>query len=610
VPAPVVAHRRNRERLAWIVAALAVLLAFAGAGVGFLHFRERPPEVQPIRFTLPPPEKTTFGDAMALSPDGTRLALIVKSEGKQSLWIRRLDSITAQPLAGSDGADYPFWSPDGRFIAFFADRKLMKIEASGGPATTLCDAPNGRRGAWNREGVIIFPPLAGGSDTGGVLHRVSAEGGPSTPITALDQSRKEDAHRHPQFLPDGRHFLYYAQSLSKRENDSIYVDSLDSKPGSNNRKSLLKSNWMPAYVPAIGGRGGYLLFIREGTLLAQRFNPDRLELSGEPVPVAERVTDPDPSGFAFYSVSMNGVLAHWTTGSVGTQLVWFDRTGKQLGTVGEAGSYLTGPTFSPDQRRLVIERRNKAAGNSDLWLFDLSRKTASRFTFDPGMSRGGIWSPDGSRIVFNSNREGAFNLYEKAASGIGGEEQILKANSNAFPYDWSRDGRFIVYGELDPKTKGDIWVLPLEGDRKPFPFAQTAFDEGAAALSPDGRWLAYTSDESGKSEVYVRTFTGKPETAARGGKWLVSTNGGLLPIWRRDGRELYYIGDDLKIMAVDVKSGPIFEAGTGLALFQALANNGLDVTADGQRFLLNAQIAGQRSETVNVVLNWQAALKR
>jgi len=613
VPTHVAQHGKNRE-LAWALAA--VVFFVAAAALALVHFRERSRQVQAVRFTVSPPEKSSFDAAMALSPDGTRLALVVMSDGKQSLWIRRLDSVTAQPLAGTNGADYPFWSPDGKFVAFFANRKLMKIEVAGGPATSLCDALDGRTGAWNQDGVIIFP--GGGPSGGGMpLHRVSAEGGTSTPVTTLDLSRKEDTHRYPQFLPDGRHFLYWAQSLAKLDNASIYVDSLDSKPGSSHRKRLFNSNWKPAYVPATNGNGGYLLFIREGTLMAQHFDPDRLELSGEALRVAERVTDPDPNSLASYSVSGNGVLAHWTTSSATSQLAWFDHTGNLLGMVGEPGRYINSPSLSPDQKRLIVERLGKDSENSDLWLFDLSRKTGSRFTFDPGVHRQPIWSPDGTRVVFASNREGVFKLYAKAANGIGGEQPILKANSDAFPWDWSRDGRFIVYGEVDPKTRADIWVLPLEDGRKPFPFLRTEFNELPAAFSPNGRWLAYASDETGKAEVYVRTFTGQAETEATGGKWLVSTNGGDMPRWRGDGRELYYVAADGKIMELDVKSSATFEAGSPRPILQtsdaSILNTSMTlfhVTADGQRFIVNNQVGGQRSEFVNVVLNWQAELKR
>ncbi|MBI3666286.1 MAG: serine/threonine-protein kinase [Acidobacteria bacterium] len=601
--------------LSYLVA-IAVLLATTLA-LAFIHFREAPIEQAAMRFTVSPPEKATFADPFAISPDGRRLALVVNAPGgNQSIWIRRLDSLDAQPLPGTEGANHPFWSPDSRFIGFFAQGKLKKIEASSGPALTLCDASAGLRGTWSRDGVIVFP------DATGVLHRVSAEGGASTPITTLDQSRQEDGHVWPHFLPDGRHFLYYAASAANRQNEHIYAGSLDSK----DRRRLVASNWMPAYAPAGDGRGGYLLFVREGTLMAQRFNPDRLELSGEPFPVVERVTDPDPNSTAFYSVSANGVLAHWTSGATNAQLVWFDRGGKRLGTVGAPGDAI--PSLSPDQKRVAVQRGPSA--NTDIWLLDLARSTASRFTFDPAVDEAPIWSPDGSRIVFDSNRDSnVANLYQKASSGVGNEELLLKSGESKYPCDWSSDGRFIVYTSFNAKTGYDLWVLPMEGDRKPFPFLQTQFFEGDGRFSPDGQWMAYLSNESGRMEVYVQPFNPRPGGPAEGapsgpgGKWQVSTAGGWWPSWRRDGKELFYIAPpfsaDGKLMAVDVKavatkSRAAFEAGVPKALFDTRIPNipipPYAAAPDGRRFLVNTTAGEEKARSLTVAINWQAGLKR
>ncbi|MBI3666259.1 MAG: PD40 domain-containing protein [Acidobacteria bacterium] len=595
------------SRLPWALFALTALAALALAVV---HFRESPPEARPIRFSVSPPDKATLGESLAISPDGMRLALIVSTPGSgPSLWIRRLDSLTAQPLPGTEGADQPFWSPDSRFIAFFAQGKLKKIDASGGPAQTLCDAPGfASHGAWSREGVIVFSPTRPGP-----LYRVSAEGGPATPVTAIDQSRQEDFHAYPQFLPDGRRFLYLAFFVERLKNNGIYVGSLDSK----DRKFLVASHWMAAYAPGLNGQKGYVLFVREGTLLAQWFDPDRLQLSGEPLPLAEKVTNPSPTSTAFFSVSANGVLAFRPSAALfNTQLVWFDRGGKPLGTVGPPSQNFA-LALSPDGKRVAVQRNDPQTGNGDIWLLELARGGVSRFTFDPANDGGPVWSPGGGRmIVFASNRDGNWNLYEKPSSGLGNEEPLWKSSDNKWPTDWSWDGRFIAYDSVGgSKTRGDVWILPgpggAPGERKPFPFLQTEFDELGAHFSPDGRWIAYASNEIGRSEVYVQPFTGAPSGASRSGaKWQVSTNGGADPRWRGDGKELFYTENN-KIMAVEVKAGSTFEAGFPKMLFELPNNSAWDITADGQRFLVIVPVEQASTPSpITVVVNWPARLKR
>jgi Tol biopolymer transport system component len=345
--------------------------------------------------------------------------------------------------------------------------------------------------------------------------------------------------------------------------------------------------------------------------MAQPFDPQKLELAGEPVPIADQGGEPESgAGIRPFSISENGVLAYpsnWTF-SENRQMVWYDRAGKRLGTVGEPVGYGR-PRISPNQKQLAVDRAGRGTLFEAVWLFDQTRNTKSRFTFHPGINGFPIWSPDGSRIVFTSNWEGSFNLYQKAVSGTGSEELLLKPSSNAWARDWSRDGQFIVYEENGP-TKSTIWVLPLEGDRKPFLFEQTDSSESGGAFSPDGRWLAYMSNESGKSEVYVQTFTGKRGAAASGRKWLISTSGGTLPRWRGDGKELFYRAPDGKVMAVDIGSGASLEAGAPKELFDA-QGMGYDVTADGQRFIVTTPVEGaQVRSSITVVLNWQAALKK
>ncbi|PYT19609.1 MAG: hypothetical protein DMG57_44750 [Acidobacteria bacterium] len=607
--APVPSRSNNRERLMLAIAAVAVAMAVV---VAYLYFREKPSETRAVRFSVFPPEKSAFGDSLAISPDGTQLALIVSTPGKEpSLWVRRLDSLTAHPLAGTDGAYDPFWSPDSQVISFFAQGKLKKIEAVGGPAQTLCDARDGSRGSWNRDGVILF----GLND---VLYRVPADGGPATTATMLNHANHEITHAWPYFLPDGRHYLYLAIAQAF-QNNGVYVGSLDSKES----KRLVDSNWMPAYAQALDGLG-YLLFIREGTLMAQRFDAAHLQLAGKPVPVAEGVSDPTGRD-AIVSVSANGTLAYRPLGAVKTQLTWFDRAGKQLGTVGLPVQDAR-PALSPDGRRLALSRVGPQSGSSqaetwpnlggDIWVLDLARGGASRLTFNTAADWP-VWSPDGSRIAFASYRDGNMNLYQKAANGTGNEELLLKSDEDKAPTDWSRDGRFLIYASLNPKTEFDVWVLPMDGDRKPFPFLQTQFGEGGARLSPEGQWMAYQSSESGRWEVYVRPFGGVSAAGNKtpSGKWPISTGGGVFTRWRGDGKELFYLTDE-RIMAVEVRSGtsngrPTFDAGIPKPLFnvKSYGNFPFTVTADGQRFLVNTQVSEEKSPSITVILNWAAGLK-
>ncbi|MFN2480058.1 MAG: protein kinase, partial [Pyrinomonadaceae bacterium] len=535
---------KNRERVAWAVAGILLLGLLAALPFAIAHLRRAPVEERVLRLSLLPPENASMSrivPAMALSPDGRRLAFIATFEGRELLWVRSLDSHSAQALPGTEGASGaspPFWSPDGRFIGFFGGGKLKKIEASGGPPQSLCDTAASRGGTWNRDGVIIF------GDTSGPLYRVSASGGEPTPVMPLDQSRLESSHRWPQFLPDGRHFLYFVRS-GQIESRGVYVGSLDSKE----TKRLIPTALNATYAPP-----GLLLFMREETLMAQKFDAEKLELAGEPFPVAEHVAYNIGLGRGAFSVSENGVLAFRSGSGDRDRLLWFDRGGKQIGTLGAPGIYFT-LWLSPDERQAAVESTDPRMGTPDIWLFDLARGIPSRFTTDPAGDTSPLWSPDGSRVVFSSSREGVRHLYQKIASGGGQEELLFKSSEEKVPDDWSSDGQLILYQTLNPKTKWDLWVLPMSGDRQPAPFLRTEFNEVQAQFSRDGKWVAYTSDVSGAPEVYVQTFP------ASGGRWRVSTGGGSQPRWRRDGRELFYIAPDRKLMAVSIKPGAAFEAG-------------------------------------------------
>ena len=579
---------RITKHLPWIVAGVLFIALLAALPFVISSLRRAPVDTPVTRVSVLPPEKSTVG-TLTVSPDGRRLAFIATdATGKRLLWVRPLDSLAAQPLAGTDDASYPFWSPDSRFIGFFAGAKLKKIEVTGGSPSTLCNALNGRGGAWNRDDVIVFAP-----DFGSGLSRVSAAGGEPSPVTTLDSSRQESTHRFPQFLPDGRHFLYFARSIQP-ENSGIYVSSLDQPQA----KRIISTDTNVAYAPP-----GYLLFPREGTLMAQAFDAASLALTGAPFRVAEQVGYLRLNSEAYFSVSETGVLVYQSGDAGKTQLVWFDRSGKQLGAPGPPGEY-SFPALSPDEKRVAIDRDDPQTGTFDIWLLDLARGIPSRFTFYPGIDVYPVWSPDGSRIVFGSNRDGAWSLYQKSSSGAGSEEAMLKSGERKCPSDWSLDGRFILYTQTSPDTLWDLWVIPLFGDRQPIPFLQTKFNEVNGVFSPDGKWIAYESDDSGSSQVWVQSFPA-------GSKWQVSSEGGSLPRFRRDGKELFYLAANGKLMAVEVKANPSgLEFSAPKPLFDTHSQNRYAVTADGQRFLINKPVEESASAPITVILNWTAEAKR
>jgi Tol biopolymer transport system component len=442
--------------------------------------------------------------------------------------------------------------------------------------------------------VILFS-----RDNGSGLFRVSAAGGAITPVITVDASHSQIRYFWPRFLPDGKHFLYLAWGSTA---EGIYIGSLDSKES----KLLVQSVASAMYAPP-----GYLLFLRAGgALMAQPFDIEKLQLSGEPSQVAEEVGYNPSTGRAFFSVSNNGVLVYRSNILRNSQLTWFDRSGKQLGTVGTPGLMLT-PSLSPDEKQVAILRGDLTSA-SDIWLVDLSRESSSRFTFDPAMDTHPVWSPDGSRIVFSSGRAGPDDLYWKPSNGAGTEELLFKSVNRKVPSDWSSDGRFVLYSETTTNNSSDIWALPLFGDKQPIPIVQSSFGEGQAKFSPDGRWIVYVSNESGTPQVYVQNF---PDA---GRKLMVSINGGFEPRWRRDGKELFYLGTDNKVMVVQVKTnGNDFEAGTPSPLFQAnltlfvpVGGSAGEVTHDGQRFLINVLVEETSSSPAVVVQNWTASLKK
>jgi Tol biopolymer transport system component len=535
------------------------------------------------------------------------LAITAAVNGKQQLWLRSLDALQAQPMPTTEDALLPFWSPDSRYIGFFAQGKLKKIAASGGPSQSLCEAGFAGGGTWNGHDVILFSTAPG---VNGSIKRIPAAGGDPADVT------KTSAASYPLFLPGGRRFLYTLTSASP-ELRGIYLSSLD---GGENRRILPDvSNTM--FAPsAPGSHSGHLLFIRENTLMAQPFDPTSGQLSGSVFPVAEGITaSPALGNLMPVTVSENGVLLY--AGSLefeSLQMVWYDRTGKLLGPVGAPGTVFT-PAISPDAKTIAYGRvAGGVAAVADIWLRDLSRGIETRFTADFSGNYAPIWSPGGDTIVWVSSQRASLNLYKKAANGSGKDEALLTPIPVAFPItsyrapsQWSRDGRFIVYSEAASNGKPDLWVLPVgSGDRKPFAFLKTEFEELHGQLSPDSRWMAYTSDDTGRREVYVRPFP------SGDGVWLISSNGGDQPRWRGDGNELFYVAADSKMMAASVRavpgSKPSLELATPMALFDShiLKSPGTrgvfqyDVTADGKQFLVVTNNLAPRTPPLTVVVNW------
>ena len=605
VPAPVVTRRKNRERVAWSLFALAALAA-AALAAGYLRRAPRP--VRAVRSSILLPEKR-FLDFVAISPEGGHLAFVAGVPGgRRQLWVRSLDGLAAQPLAGTENADFPFWSPDGRFIAFFDDGKLKKIEASGGPVVVLSNvALNGLGGTWSREGVILF------SQPSTAISRISETGGVPTPVTRLDAARHETTHRYPWFLPDGRHFLYMAANLSGAPDDPanlIRVGTIDSKED----QAVIPAYSNTIYAPSsVDASEGHLLFQRDGTLFAQRFDPKRLGAAGELIPIAQNV-----AGYslfwrlATFCAAENGTVAYGISTDTPSTLSWFDSNGRKLGTVGEPAFFVSGTSrgtgrlrISPDGRRLAATVFDPATQTSDVWLYDLVRGIRTRFTTGPSNSDQPVWSPDGRSIVFESDRKHQGDLYRKPPGG-GSEEPLLEGAGMRVPDDWSPDGRFVALELREPKGERRVSLSILSvADGKLTTFFRRGVNNGDARFSPDGRWLAYTSEESGRNEIYVAAFPGP------GDRWQVSTDGGIQPRWRRDGKELFYLSSDLRLMSVETRSsGGTVEPGVPRVLFEPHPlPTFYDVAPNGERFLIMSS-GVEQSPPITLLQNWTAAIKK
>jgi serine/threonine protein kinase len=579
---------RNRERMIWI--AVCALLFLTASAFAFARFAQSTPTSATVRLALATPENATLPSRVTISPDGTRVVFIAtNASGKSFLWLRPLNSTEAKQLDGTEGAFSPFWSPDSRFIGFFADNKLLKIEASGGQSQTLCDAPENRGGAWGPDGTILLAGLEG-------LYRVSAQGGTRTLVTEV--APKEEAHRWPYFLPDGRHFIFLGDA-ERKEDHSIRVGSLDSKE----TKILFSGISRVAYAAP-----GYLLYVHQQALVAQLFDASALKITGDPQALVENIVDVGMNHEFDFSVSDTGVLAY-QTGDPNSQLTWFDRDGKKLGTVGEPRNYGM-IVLSPDSQRIATSLLDADGRIADIWLVDLKRAdNITRLTFESSAEGDPVWAPDGSKIVFSSNRSGngQVNLYQKPSGGAGDDHLLFGSNTVKYPTAWSLDGKSLLFENWD-KSRGSIWVLSLS-DNQAKPLLQSdAYDQFQGQISPDGRYVAYMSNESGRLEVYVQPL------ARTGEKWRISSNGGAMAQWRRDGKELYYVTNDRRLMSVDVNpSSPKFESSAPRQLFQANikeSNLSYGVTPDGQRFLVNAYAQTNNPAPMTIVLNWATDLKK
>jgi serine/threonine protein kinase/Tol biopolymer transport system component len=590
--APSSASGKTRERLAWItVCALAVALI-----VTVIWWRNAKPPEQTMYFSasLPFPAHD-----MAFSPNRRTLAVVGYQESarKNAIWIYEVGSQGARILSDTEGASYPFWSPDGRTLAFFADGKLKKLDLSGGPVQIICDAPSGRGGTWNKDGVIVFTPDA---TLGNGLYRVSASGGIPTQISRPDPSRGEESHRYPMFLPDGSHYLYLAANFSGRreEVDAIFVGLLDS-----NEKRLVTA----ATANAAYAAPGYLLFCRGKTLLAQRFDLKRFALTGEPATILTEVHQLPQTGRAVFGASDDGLLAAQTGSQVAlSQLLWFDRKGKELGAVGKPGVY-GNVSLAPNGKSVAVNKTDTGSLNTDVWIYELQRDSSRRLTFNPGFNVMPIWNPDASRLTFASNRQLSVDLFVKNSDGAQEEQSLVRDEQDKFPYDWSRDARYILYAIGNSSL--NYVSLP---ELKTSLFLKVPSVLRNAQFSPDEKWVAYASNETGKWEIYVTSF---PEAR---GRWQVSTGGGEQPRWRGDGKELLYLSSDGKMMAAPVTIGANFDVGRPVELFQTTPRQPVsfndqvvyDVRPDGQRFLILTQMKQAESAPMSIVLNWAAKLKK
>jgi len=581
VPAPAVARRRTSQRIAWIVAGVAAAAAIAFA-IGFVL--RSPASGRPLRVSILPPDQHNFDPmSVALSPDGTKLAFVASAPGgSPQLWVRPLDSTAAQPLAGTEEASFPFWSPDSHSLGFFADGKLRIIDASGGAVQTLADAANPRGGTWAADGTILYTP-----DTVSAMFRIPSAGGTPTPAIGKEKAAvTAGSPRWPAFLPDGKHFIFFQFAPDSEGGGNIHLGSLDSQQDT----TLVKSEYRAQYA------SGRLVFVHGGNLMSQAFDDKKLKLSGNPIPVAEQIRG-ESRGAAAFSLSNDGKLIFAGGQATSLDLAWYDRTGKK-GDIIDTGTFQDAH-ISPDGKK-VSAARTDAGGHLEIYIYDMTRGTKSQFSFSQSRDDDPVWSPDGNTIVFDSARNGKIDLYTRPANGARQEELLYKDDLDKYPSSWSADGKYILY-ETIGNGHFDIWVMPMFGDRKPYPFLQEKFNTRYPAFSPDGKWVCFTSFEAGHPQVYVVAFP-KP-----GGKFLVGD--GAVPVWSNNGKEILYMDDHARIAAVEVTAhGDSVELGKPQPLFPAQPGN-FEATADGKRILM-MQAPVQNSPSLTLVVNWPQEPKK
>ena len=610
VPTPVVSQRRVRERFAWAAAGLATFVAIA-LTIGFILRAPRPS--QPMRLTAEIGADvslfTEFGPSAILTPDGTHLALVASgADQKPRIYVRALDQLQATVLSGTENARDPFFSPDSQWLGFFADGKLKKISIQGGAPVTICEAPNPRGGSWSEDGTIVFTPVLRTA-----LSKVSSAGGTPQPLTTLDEKAGDLTHRWPQVLPGGKAVLFTSNtSTGSYEDAAIMVYWLSS----GQRKMVLHGGFYARYLSS-----GHLVYLHEGTMFAVPFDLKRLEVTGQSAPVLEGVVTNPGNGGAQFSFSDAGNLVYVSGGGTAqnVSIYWMDRQGKFTPLRATPGEYVN-PAFSPDGKRLALEVRD--GKRSDIWVYEWERDTLTRLTFGGADNYRPVWTPDGQRITYSSlEKSGKFDLYWKQANGVGDALRLAESKNQMTALSWRPDGKVLAFFQLNAGTSLDILTLPVEGNEKsgwnpgePQPFLNGPYNELHAAFSPDGRWLAYQSDESGNFEVYVRPFPGP------GGKWQISTDGGLTPKWSRNGKELFYSTEDGKIMvATYIVSGDSFRAdrpkpwSPGQFSSARGYTSNFDLHPDGKRFaVLKAPGTGDTAvvNKITVIFNFLDELRR
>jgi Tol biopolymer transport system component len=565
-----------------------------------------------VQLEITAPDRSEFsGFGSAISPDGRYVAFVAFTEGKERLWLRPLDSRNARALEDTDGAEFPFWAPDSSSIGFFARNKLKRFDLNGVGSRTIAITPNGRGGAWSPEGVIVYSP-----NLSSRLWKVSASGGEPVPATILDDTRGDSRHNFPQFLPDGRHFLFLLHARDPQRSGP-YVGTLDD-PAKIQPVPQLRGNAFQAVYTASEKRShGHLIFVKDRSLVAQSFNAGTLRLEGEPQPIVSRESFSVASspGFLNLTASLTGTLLDGGAQRSRNELVWRKRNGTLIEVAGEENDYIT-PSISPDASRVAVTKADTISGDYDIWIHDQKQKLFSRFTFQRGLDFYPIWTPDGRSIIYSSDSAGRPSMFRKGVAGSGEPQQLIgNTGANQYPYDISGDGRYLVFAQIGEADRGDLWILPLDKTAAPFPFLKTPAGELHAQFSPGsqaGKWIAYTSDESGIEQVYVRRFTGGPASEA---KWQISSNGGKYPRWRGNGSDIVYLAPDGKLMSSAIRfTSESVEARAPGALFESalpsvpFSRFPYDLSPDGQRFLVLNAARGRAPGTLSLLLNWTGLL--